>query len=264
MLLNAPCVSTASKAESHAESPSGALETGEIRVERLTVRYGHEIVLDDIDGRFKAGSMTAIVGPNGAGKSTLVRTIMGLVKPASGRIILGGGSATGMAYLPQAADVDRAFPITVIDMVLLGGWHRIGATRAVDRQISEAAHGALIAVGMNAFGDRAIGSLSAGQFQRVLFARLLLQDASVIVLDEPFTAIDARTRDDLLQLLLAWQADGRTVIAVLHDHEDVRAHFPEVLILARQQCGWGPTRETLTAEKLMRANSAAQGWTDSG
>ena len=238
-----------------------ALKQGEIRVEALTVCYGHRVALHEIDGRFEAGSLTAIVGPNGAGKSTLVKAIMGLIKPASGRI-LQGGAAKSIAYLPQAADVDRAFPMTVADMVMLGAWRQIGATRSADFKIRDDVHASLAVVGLNAFGSRAIGSLSAGQFQRVLFARLLLQEASVIILDEPFTAVDTRTKEDLLGLLLAWHAEGRTVVAVLHDYEEVRSHFPEVLLLAREQCGWGPTGKTLTAINLMRANAAAQRWSD--
>jgi zinc/manganese transport system ATP-binding protein len=119
---------------------------------------------------------------------------------------------------------------------------------------------ALSAVGLDGFENRHIGALSAGQFQRVLFARLLLQDAKVILLDEPFTAIDARTTRDLLDIVARWHGDGRTVIAVLHDFEQVRAHFPETMLIARELIGWGPTAEVMSAANLMTARAMAERW----
>ena len=117
-----------------------------------------------------------------------------------------------------------------------------------------------MAVGLNGFGNRNIGSLSAGQFQRVLFARLLLQDAKVIVLDEPFTAIDARATRDLLDIVCRWHDAGRTVIAVLHDFDQVRAHFPETLLLAREAVDWGPTETAMSSRNLLRARAMAESW----
>jgi zinc/manganese transport system ATP-binding protein len=119
---------------------------------------------------------------------------------------------------------------------------------------------ALATVGLEGFETRHIGALSAGQFQRVLFARLLLQDARVILLDEPFTAIDARTTRDLLDIVARWHGDGRTVIAVLHDFEQVRAHFPQTLLLARRLIGWGPTHQVLSSANLLQARAMAERW----
>jgi zinc/manganese transport system ATP-binding protein len=130
--------------------------------------------------------------------------------------------------------------------------------------VAIAASEALAAVGLEGFERRHIGTLSAGQFQRVLFARLMLQDAKVILLDEPFTAIDAKTTRDLLDIVLRWNDDGRTVIAVLHDFEQVRAHFPSTLLLARRQIAWGPTAETLTSANLMDAKAMAEAWPEIG
>lgn len=119
---------------------------------------------------------------------------------------------------------------------------------------------ALAAVGLEGFAKRHVGSLSAGQFQRVLFARLLLQDANIILLDEPFTAIDARTTRDLVDLVLRWHGEGRTVIAVLHDFDLVRAHFPETLLLARELVGWGPTAAVMSPANLLQARAMAERW----
>jgi zinc/manganese transport system ATP-binding protein len=121
---------------------------------------------------------------------------------------------------------------------------------------------ALDAVGLGGFGKRPVGSLSAGQFQRVLFARMLLQDARVILLDEPFAALDARTTADLLDVVARWHGERRTVVAVLHDLDQVRAHFPHTLLLARDPVAWGPTADVLTDAHLARARAMAEAWDD--
>ena len=238
------------------------MSRGSIAVSNLTVAYDRRAALRDIDGCFGAGSMTAVVGPNGAGKSTLVKAIVGILRPASGRITRQGLAVRDLAYLPQAAEVDRSFPISVVDTVALGTWRHVGAFKAATRDILARTGEALAGVGLEGFERRHIGSLSAGQFQRVLFARLLLQDAPVIVLDEPFTAIDARTTRDLLDLIGRWHGERRTIIAVLHDFEQVRAHFPQTLLLAREQIAWGPTEEALTPGNLLRARAMAERWDD--
>lgn len=205
-----------------------------IRLENVTVAYDRHPAVHHVSGQFEPGSLTAIVGPNGAGKSTLLKAMMGELARTEGRIDLGGLSPRDFGYLPQAADIDRRFPLSVADTVMLGAWREIGGFGGATPSLAEKARQALTAVGLEGFERRAIGSLSAGQFQRVLFARLLLQDARVIVLDEPFTAIDARTTRDLLEIVRRWHDNGRTVIAVLHDFEQVRAHFPTTLLLARR------------------------------
>ncbi len=235
---------------------------GSITVSRLTVAYDRRSAIKDIDGCFEAGTLTAVVGPNGAGKSTLIKSLVGILKPASGRIARDGVTARDLAYLPQAAEVDRSFPITVADTVMLGAWATTGALRGADHRVAQSMAQALSAVGLDGFGGRGLGSLSAGQFQRVLFARLLLQDAPVIVLDEPFTAIDARTTRDLLDLVRRWHGERRTVIAVLHDFDQVRAHFPLALLLARRQIAWGPTDQVLSPANLLKARAMAERWDD--
>jgi zinc/manganese transport system ATP-binding protein len=234
-----------------------------ISLDDVTVAYARHPAVHHLSGAFPKGSMTAIAGPNGAGKSTLVKAIMGEL-PLSGGAIDRGGTAVGaFGYLPQANEIDRQFPISVADTVMLGAWRHSGAFRAIGPGVAEKARHALKAVGLEGFGHRQIGSLSAGQFQRVLFARLLLQEAEVIILDEPFTSIDARTTHDLLDIVCRWHRDGRTIIAVLHDFELVRTHFPQTLLLAREAIDWGPTELVMSSRNLLRARAMAEDWDES-
>ncbi|MBX9701969.1 MAG: ABC transporter ATP-binding protein [Acetobacteraceae bacterium] len=233
----------------------------ELRLHDLTVCHQRRPAVHHLSGRFVAGSLTAVVGPNGAGKSTLLRALAGLHRPHAGRIEAAPGPAR-IALLPQGATLDRSFPIACRDLVLMGLWSESGAFRAVPRDGAARAEAALEAVGLGGFGRRHIGSLSAGQFQRVLFARLLLQDAPVILLDEPFNALDARTTADLLGVVRRWHGEGRTVIAVLHDLDLVRREFPDTLLLAREGLGWGPTAEVLTAANRLRARMMAEAWAE--
>ena len=224
----------------------------------LTVSYRGHPAVHHLSGQFAHGALTAVVGPNGAGKSTLLGALAGAIAGFEGRIER--DPAQRVAWLPQASDLDRTFPVLVRDIVALGLWSRIGSFRGltpVDRaRVSQA----LSAVGLAGFEPRWLGELSAGQVQRVLFARVLLQDAGLILLDEPFNAIDTRTTADLLQLLTRWRAEGRTVVAVLHDLEQVRAHFDQTLLLAREPVAWGPTAEVLRADNLFRARQMAESW----
>ena len=158
-----------------------------------------------------------------------------------------------LAYLPQSADLDRSFPIHVYDLVAMGLWNRAGIFGRIGAGSAREIEHAIAAVGLTGFERRPIGTFSGGQMQRALFARLLLQDADVILLDEPFTAIDARTTADLLGLVRRWHGERRTVVAVLHDIETVRQAFPQTLLLAREAVAWGETAAVLTPENLMKA-----------
>lgn len=231
-----------------------------IRLTNLTVTYERHPAVHHVSGAFVSGSLTAIAGPNGAGKSTLLKAIVGELRPAEGSIDRGALTRNDFGYLPQAADINRRFPISVADTVMLGAWKNSGAFGRFSRQDADRARDALERVGLSGFERRHIGSLSAGQFQRVLFARLLLQDAQVILLDEPFTAIDQRTTRDLLSLVLRWHKEGRTVIAVLHDFDQVRAHFPETLLIARELVGWGSTQPIMSSANLIKARAMAERW----
>ncbi|SHF12595.1 zinc/manganese transport system ATP-binding protein [Kaistia soli DSM 19436] len=219
----------------------------------LTLSYRRHPAVHHLTGTFAPGSFTAIVGPNGAGKSTLLKGIVGLVRPDGGTIEVTGARRSDIAYLPQQAALDRGFPMRVLDLAAMGLWRRTGPFRRIGAALLGEVEAALDAVGLSGFEDRMVGSLSGGQFQRALFARLLLQDARLILLDEPFAAIDARTADALLGLVGRWHGEGRTIIAVLHDFHAVRQHIPETLLIARDPIAWGPTSEVMTEANIARS-----------
>ncbi len=231
-----------------------------VRLTDLTLGYNRHPAVHHLDGAFLEGSLTAVVGPNGAGKSTLLKGLIGALRPLDGNIQIAGLGRRDIAYLPQQADIDRSFPITVIDVLCIGLWGEIGLFRAVGRSRLARAEAALSAVGLDRFEQRPIGSLSGGQFQRMLFARMLLQDARLILLDEPFTAIDVRTTADLLQLIVRWHDERRTIVAALHHLDLVREYFPETLLLSREPIAWGRTAEVLTPANLRRARQLSEFW----
>jgi zinc/manganese transport system ATP-binding protein len=237
---------------------SASIGPGALTLRDLTVAYRAHPAIHHLSGTFAPGSCTAVIGPNGAGKSTLLGVLAGRVAPTSGGI--GRDAATRTAYLPQQADIDRSFPITVRDVVAMGLWSRLGAFRRVSRADDTAISAALAQTGLAGFERRLIGELSTGQTQRVLFARLMLQDADVVLLDEPFNAVDERTTADLLAVVRRWHAEGRTVIAVLHDMAQVRAHFERTLLLAREVVAWGPTDAVLHEQALRRARQMVEAW----
>jgi len=229
----------------------------------VTLGYDRHPAVHHLSGEVASGALLAVVGPNGAGKSTLFRGLAGILKPLSGTIDLGGLDIRDIAYLPQSADIDRSFPISVFDFVGTGLWRRIGFFGGMGRHERDRIAQALAAVGLTGFENRNIGTLSGGQMQRMLFARVLLQDARLIVLDEPFNAIDARTSADLMLLVQRWHDEKRTVLAALHDFDLVRANFPETLLLARGLVAWGPTAQVLTAENLAEARRMCEAFDDS-
>jgi zinc/manganese transport system ATP-binding protein len=224
-----------------------------ISLHDVTLGYDRHPAVHHITGEIKAGELLAIVGPNGAGKSTLLKGIVGELRPLSGEIKLNGAKIRHIAYLPQQIEIDRFFPISVFDCVAMGLWREIGAFGGLYRRYRDEVMHALATVGIENLSDRLVGALSGGQFQRVLFARLLLQDAAIILLDEPFSAIDTKTVADLLALIKSWHWEGRTVLAALHDLDQVRAHFPETLLLAREVVAWGETRKVLTPDNLAKS-----------
>ncbi len=234
-----------------------------ITLKNLTLGYERHPAVHHLSGAFEAGSMTAVVGPNGSGKSTLLKGITGILRPLGGRIDRGGMKPKQIAYLPQYLEIDRSFPITVLDTVILGLWHDIGFFGGMKRELWAKAEKALATVGLVGFETRAISDLSGGQFRRVMFARILLQNSPVVVLDEPFTSIDAQTTFDLLEVIKHWHCENRIIIAALHDFEQVRTYFPRTLLLARQLIGWGETRNVLTEENLLLSRHMSEAWDES-
>ena len=230
-----------------------------IELDQVSLGWRDRVAVRDVSGTFARGSLTAIVGPNGAGKSTLIKGIMGMLSPLRGHIRLAGDARAQMACLPQQGELDRSFPISTYDLVAMGAWRRTGSWKRFQASEHDRVQSALEAVGLADFGPRIVGTLSGGQLQRALFARLLLHDADTLLLDEPFSAVDRHTTEDLMAVLQTWHAEGRTVIAVLHDMELVRACFPEALLMGGQAVAWGPTRQVLTPENLHLARHLCAG-----
>jgi len=234
-----------------------------LRFHNLTLGYERHPAVHHLDGAVETGALMAVVGPNGAGKSTLFKGVVGALKPLAGSIQRDGLDARDIAYLPQVPEIDRSFPISVYDMVAMGRWRVSGAFGGIDGKDHRIIEVAIAAVGLSGFEQRGIGTLSGGQMQRMLFARVLVQDARVIVLDEPFTAIDAKTAADLLEVVRRWHKERRTVLVALHDIELVKANFPNTLLLAREPVAWGVTSEVLTADNLDKARRMCEAFDDS-
>jgi zinc/manganese transport system ATP-binding protein len=233
-----------------------------LRFHDLTLGYERHPAVHHLNGAIEAGALLAVVGPNGAGKSTLFKGIAGTLRPLAGTIERNGIDARDIAYLPQVPDIDRSFPINVYDMAAMGLWRKKGLFGGIGRNERDSVQHAIAAVGLTGFEQRAIGTLSGGQMQRTLFARLLLQDARVIVLDEPFTAIDERTAADLLDLVRHWHSEQRTVLAALHNIDLVKANFPATLLLAREPVAWGATADVLTPDNLNKARRMCEAFDD--
>ncbi len=231
-------------------------------LDNLTCVHDRHPAVHHLSGRFVPGSLTAVVGPNGAGKTTLLRALAGLHPAHDGMIDRGGLGPDRFALLPQAGTLDRSFPVSCRDVVALGAWTSMGPFRRLPAEAAARTDAALREVGLAGFERRLVGTLSAGQFQRVLFARLAVQDAPVLLLDEPFNAVDSRTAGDLMALIRSWHDQGRTVIAVLHDLDLVLRAFPDTLLLARDPIAWGPTARVLSAENRLRARLAAEAWSE--
>jgi manganese/zinc/iron transport system ATP- binding protein len=229
-----------------------------LELAHMTVSYGARPVLWDVDASFPAGAMSAIVGPNGSGKSTLLRAALGLVPADAGRsTVLGQPARQAMrrvAYVPQREAVDWDFPITVREVVEMGRYPSAGWVRRVGREDRRIVDESLERVGMTAFARRQIGQLSGGQRQRVFVARALAQRAELLVLDEPFAGIDARTEAALLGLLADLRdREGRSIVMVHHDLQTVREVVDWVLLLNVRAVAIGPAAETMTPENLRRA-----------
>jgi zinc/manganese transport system ATP-binding protein len=234
---------------------------GSVCVKNLTLGYERRPAVHHLDGDFPAATLSAIVGPNGSGKSTLLKGLAGALRPLAGHIDLGDLHPGEIAYLPQESGVAKTFPMTLEALVSLGLWKQrglFGAIRKADRaRIADA----FAAVGLTGLETRAVDQVSGGQLQRALFARVLLQDAKLILLDEPFAALDARTTTDLLDLIRRWPGEGRTVIMVLHDLDMVRAVCPHTLLMAREAVAWGATKDVLAPEPLLAARRLSEAWT---
>ena len=217
---------------------------GRVALRNVTVCYGRRVALEAVTGEFAPGSLTAVVGANGAGKSTLLAAIAGTVPLARGSVECQARRRLG--YLPQVRELDADYPLTVSELILLGAWREFGAFGSPGPALRRRAEEVASIIGAEGLLQRRIGELSVGELQRALFARLMMQDPPIILLDEPFAAVDAQTTTALLDRVEQWHREDRTVIAVLHDLDLVRARFPSTLVLARRCVAWGPTETALS------------------
>lgn len=226
----------------------------EVSLNDVTISYDRIPAIQHITGTFEKGSLTAIAGPNGAGKSTLLKAIAGILPLTGGEIRIDGASRNHIAFLPQAAALPRDFPLTVGQMVATGFWAKSGNTGRVTGEMQAKVEKALAAVGLSEQSAMPIERLSAGQFQRALFARIIVQDAALILLDEPFTAVDDATCHALMHIMQDWHKEGRTVICVSHDFHHIRHHFPHCMLLAHCCVAWGTSESTLQEDHLAEAH----------
>ena len=227
-----------------------------VEVTDLTVAYGDKPVLWDVDLEVPQGTLMAIVGPNGAGKTTLIRAILGMVKPAAGQALVLGRPYEDqrqlVGYVPQRGTVDWDFPTSVLDVVLMGRYGRLGWVRRPGSHDRAAAREALEQVGMSELGGRQISQLSGGQQQRVFLARALVQEADVYFMDEPFQGVDATTEKAIVELLRTLRERGKTVIAVHHDLQTVPEYFDQVVLLNVRRIAAGSVDDVFTDENLRR------------
>lgn len=226
-------------------------------VDNLTVSYKDKVALQDVTGQFASGSLTGIIGPNGGGKSTFLKALVGLVPLAGGSIKRTPSTQNSIAYLPQQCEIDRSFPLTVADVAASGLYQHHGFFKRLSHDTLDQVKVALDQVGMLKCINRSLNTLSGGQFQRVLFARLMLQNADIILLDEPFIAVDTYTMTDLIQIIQSWYQQKKTILVVCHDLELVQDIFPDTLLLAQKVLAWGATQSVVTLDNLRAAKKAA-------
>lgn len=232
-----------------------------LEITNLTVSYKAHPVVHHLSVVFPKGESTAIIGPNGAGKSTLLKAIMGLVPYSEGSIQK--SPILKVSYLSQISEIRRDLPLTLFELVSAGAFHKMGLFGRLSKEARNEVEDALTFVGLEDFGERSIDSLSGGQFQKALFARIVVEGADLILLDEPFNAMDARTTTELCALIKQWEDAGKTVIAVLHDLNIACQYFTNTLILARDKIAFGKSAEVVTGDNLLRAESVSLGWESS-
>ncbi len=228
-----------------------------IDVTDLTIAYKDKPVLWDVDMEVPSGTLMAIVGPNGAGKTTMIKSILGLIKPAAGQVLVYGKPYAEqrhlVGYVPQRGSVDWDFPTSVLDVVMMGRYGALGWLKRPGASERAAALDALDKVGMKSFAERQISQLSGGQQQRVFLARALVQDAQLYFMDEPFQGVDATTERAIVTLLQELRSAGKTVVVVHHDLQTVPEYFDWVTMLNVRRIACGPVGDVFTDENLRKA-----------
>ena len=222
-----------------------------LTAQNIVLGYGSTTLCAQLNFTITTNQICAVIGHNGAGKSTLVRTLLGIQAPLSGSVIWSHNSPKNIAYLGQSAQLDNHFPMRVKDAVAMGAWPRLGFWQNMSAAIADRVEDALSRTGLSAMADRPLFECSAGQLQRCFFARAIVQDAPIIILDEPFTAIDQSTEEQLVDIIRQWRDEGRCVIIVLHDLSSVMGLADHCLLLGDGRALFGKTDEVVTTENLV-------------
>ena len=218
-----------------------------IEIKNLTVAYGENIALENLNLDVETGSLMALVGPNGAGKSTLIKTILKFLKQITGEIKINGKS---LAYVPQRNTVDWDFPTTLFDVVEMGCYGRVGLFKRVSKEEKQKVLKAIEQVGMLDFKDRQISELSGGQQQRAFIARALVQEADIYLMDEPFQGVDSTTEKSIVDILKKLKSEGKTLIVVHHDLQTVPTYFETVTFINKSVIASGKIKEVFTQENI--------------
>ncbi|MQS76227.1 metal ABC transporter ATP-binding protein [Companilactobacillus halodurans] len=231
-----------------------------LTVKNLTVAYDDAPVFSDVAVKFNAGKITGIIGPNGAGKSTLIKAMLNLIKSRQGSVDYDGQSMKSVqqqvAYVEQRKDLDLTFPIDVFDVVLTGTYGELGLFKSAGKKEKQASKDALKQVSLTEFSKRQIGNLSGGQLQRVFVARAIVQQADIIILDEPFVGIDLQSETAIMKILKQWRDENKTIIVIHHDLNKVTNYFDDLVILNHGIVDYGPTNEVYNPKNIERAFSA--------
>lgn len=223
-----------------------------ISFKNISVRFDKNYALYDLTTNIAQNSLLALVGPNGGGKSTFIKCLLDLLSPTSGKVIL-QTDVSKIAYLPQVNTMDKGFPINVEDTISMGFWRKNKLHMPLDKSQKDFLEEVLEKLNLTKLRKASIANLSGGELQKTIFARIMLQDADLILLDEPFVAIDAATTRELLNLIGAWHKAGKTIISVMHDLHQVRQYFPETLLISKTKIAQGQTSQVLTEENLAKA-----------
>lgn len=222
-----------------------------LQASRLSLGYAGAPFVQAVSFDLEPGDVLAVVGHNGAGKSTLVKTLLGVIPPVSGVFDWPNGRPAKTAYLGQRTEFDGRFPLRVRDLAAMGAWPGLGFRLRLGRADHKRIEAAMQRTNIAHIADHPLHVLSAGQLQRALFARTMVQDAPLILLDEPFTAIDQTTETHLLELIDAWAAERRAIILVLHDLSAVLQHCTKALLLGDGRARFGRPRDVLTPTNLI-------------
>lgn len=222
-----------------------------LQIRNLALGYPDLTLFRHLSMDIEAGTTLAVLGANGAGKSTFVKMLLGLIEPLAGRLTWPAGRPAEIGYLAQMSEFDHRFPIRVRDLAAMGAWRGFGLRSGLDRAGRARVDAALDAAGVADLADRALHTLSGGQLQRTLFARVILQDAPLILLDEPFAAVDQTTEAHLLSIIRRWQAKGRAAVLVVHDLSSILDNCSHALLLGNGTATYGTVDDVLVPERLV-------------